>query len=274
MYQPHEDQSPNFLEATAICRNRNQGSCIPFKRALIAVAIASLSLMVTGMPAQRDTSRLLSPDLPRQDTVSTNQLLTPRKALEATRRAHNKLVAGQLNEAQKEIKRALDISPHCALALNIQGAIQLRTGNLGDAADTFHEAIEADPSLGSAQLGLAMALIARDRLEDALAPLDRATNLLPNSWLVHFETAITHLGLGDADAALKQIDLAAHFTENEPERSAATVYLRGLAYVRLKDYVNARKYFGDAVAFDPNGFYAPLALKRLDQLRPLRVNGK
>src|SRR3974377_822452 len=49
-----------------------------------------------------------------QGFVSTNQLLTPDKALRAVQRAHEYLIRGQIDSAQKEVTRALDIFPHCA----------------------------------------------------------------------------------------------------------------------------------------------------------------
>lgn len=235
---------------------------------LIGIVLTSLSLLSAGLTAQ-DASRLIARDLPNQNTVSTNQLLTPRKALQATQRARIHLIAGRVDQAQREIARVLDISPRCAVALDIQGAIHFQTGDVEGAAKDFHEAVDTDPTLGSAQLGLAMSLIARDRLEDALEPLDRAASLLPNSWLVHFEEAVTRLGLGDADAALRQINYAERFTAGNPEQRSATVYVRGMAYVRLRDHDNAKKYLEDAVALDPNGFYAVGALKRLEQLNLL-----
>ena len=114
-----------------------------------------------------------------------------------------------------------------------------------------------------------MSLIARNRLKDALAPLDRATSLLPGSWLAHFEAAITHLQLGYPDTALKQIHYAERFTEMTPEKRSGTVYVRGIAYINLGEFDRAQKNLADAVVFDPNGFYATLALRRLESLRPI-----
>ena len=246
----------------------------PTWRALIAILIVSLATLATELFAQDSSSRLLARDLPGQNTVSTNQLLTSDKALHATQHARGHLAAGRVDLAQKEITRALDISPHCALALDIQGAIHLETRQFENAGEDFHEAIQADSELGSAYLGLAMSLIARDRLEDALGPLERATSLLPGSWLTYFEAALAHLGLGDTEAALKQITYAERFTEMKPERKSGTVYVRGMAYIDLRDYGHAKEYLEDAVALDPNGFYAALALNKLEQLKPIASNAK
>jgi hypothetical protein len=41
-----------------------------------------------------------------------------------------------------------------------------------------------------------------------LGPIDRATSLLPGSWLIYFEAAVTHLGLGDTEATLRKSQMA------------------------------------------------------------------
>jgi tetratricopeptide (TPR) repeat protein len=246
----------------------------PIRRALIAIVVVSIATLATEVLAQGDSSRVLKGNLAGENTVSTNQLLTPTKALQAAQRARNHLLAGRMDQAQKEITHALDISPHCALALNIQGAIHLETERFQDAGKDFQEAIQADSESGSAYLGLGTSLIAQHRLEEALKPLDRAERLLPDSWLIYLEAAITHLGLGDTEAALKQISHAERFTEMDREGKSGTVYIRGMVYINLGDLDRAKKCLEEAVAFDPNGFYATLAQRRLEQLRPVGTNVK
>jgi tetratricopeptide (TPR) repeat protein len=257
---------------------RNHKHCVnrglPAWRALIAMLIVSIATLATGLFAQGDSSGLLAHNPSDENTVSTNQLLTPSKALQAAQRARNHLIAGRIDQAQKEITHALDISPRCALALNIQGAIHLETRQFENAGEDFQEAIQSDSELGSAYLGLGMSLIAQDRLGEALEPLDRATHLLPGSWLIYFEAALTHLGLGDTEAALKQISYAEHFSEMNRERQSGTAYMQGMVYINLRDFDRAKRYLEDAVAFDPNGFYAALALRRLEHLRPIPTNVK
>jgi len=241
----------------------------PIRSVLIAIVVVAIASLSTDVLAQRGSSPLLARNLSDENTVSTNQLLTPSKALHAAQRARNHLIAGRIDQAQKEITHALDISPRCALALNIQGAIHLETRQFENAGEDFHEAIQSDSELGSAYLGLGMSLIAQDRLGEALEPLDHATHLLPGSWLIYFEAALTHLGLGDTETALKQIRYAERFTEMNPERRSGTAYMRGMVYINLRDFDRAKKCLEDAVAFDPNGFYATLAQRRLEDLRPI-----
>lgn len=257
---------------------RNHGDYVSRSHAitssLIAAVVVAIAALATEMFPQSGSSPFVTRDLSVQSTISANQLLTPKKALQAVESARNHLLAGHVDQAQKEVARALEISPHCALALTLRGLIQIEERQFGDAGVDFQDALEADPALGAAYLGLAMSLIGQRRLRNALVPLDRATSLLPGSWLVYYEAAIAHLGLGDADAALTQINYAERFTKMDPEKKSGTAYVRGIAYMDLADYDRAKKHLEDSVAFDPNGPYSILARRRLEQFRPILVNSK
>lgn len=203
-----------------------------------------------------------------QKLVSKNQLLTPEKALKATARAREDLLRGRGESARKEIQRALDISPHCALALSLQGIVSYQDKDYAEATRAFQRAIDEDPTLGAAYLGLGAAFIIQRRFRDALIPLDRAVALLPDSWFPHFQTALAHLDLGESVSGLKEIADGEHFAGDDAERRSGFAYLRGVAYLQLKDYGAAKESLQQAVKCSPNGAYAPLAQKRLEQLSP------
>jgi len=153
-----------------------------------------------------------------QTNVSVNQLLTPNKAQRAAKKAREDLIHGRFESAQREAERALDVFPRCAIALNIQGAVSLWRSNYAEAARDFQRAIDADPALGSAYLGLGVTYTSQGRFKEALVPLDRASAFLPDSWAVHFEAALSHLGVGQPDTALKEIAYAERFMGVDPEK--------------------------------------------------------
>jgi tetratricopeptide (TPR) repeat protein len=205
-----------------------------------------------------------------QRLVSKNQLLTPEKALKATARAREDLLRGRGESARKEIQRALDISPHCALALSLQGIVSYQDKDYAEAIRAFQRSINEDPTLGAPYVGLGAVLIIQRRFREALVPLDRAVALLPDAWLPHYQTALAHLGLGESASALKEIADGEHFAGDDAERSSGFAYLRGVAYLQLKDSATAKKSLQQAVKCSPKGAYAPLAQKRLEQLSPSR----
>jgi tetratricopeptide (TPR) repeat protein len=176
-------------------------------------------------------------------------------------------VRGNLASAQKEIVRALEIAPHCAVALSVQGALDIKMGHLETAAKSFQEAIDNDPTIGGAYLGLAMILISERRFKEALAPLDRAAGLLPASWYVHFQTGLAQLGVGDVEAAFKEADLAERLIGTDSEQGAGVSYLHAMVLAKRGDVAGTRKYLADVIARSPQGYYAEHAKGWLERLQ-------
>src|SRR5262249_31675572 len=157
-----------------------------------------------------------------------------------------------------------------AVALDIQGTIHLGTGKLDDAATEFQQAINIDPTIGQAHLGLGMILISRNRFKDALVPLDRAESLLPNSYLVYFESAIAHLQLGNLDETMQQLKHAEIFAASDDDKNSGIDYLRAVISIKQRDYESALKYMKSSIKLDPTGPYALQAQAKLEQLQLLR----
>jgi tetratricopeptide (TPR) repeat protein len=229
---------------------------------------AMLAFSAGFASAQVDSSKFLDKSQSRNN-VSVNQLLTPNKAQKATKKAREDLIHGRFESAQREAELALDIFPRCAIALNIQGAVNLWRANYDEAAREFQRAIDADPALGAAYLGLGLTYTYRGRFKEALIPLDRAAAFLPSSWTVHFEAALSHLGVGEPEAALKEISYAERFMGADPQTTAGVSYLRGVALLQLKGYDEARVELNKAIRIDPKGSYSTLARGRLEQLKSI-----
>jgi tetratricopeptide (TPR) repeat protein len=221
--------------------------------------------------AQVDSTTFLNKSQ-SQNNVSVDQLLTPDKAQRATKKAREDLIHGRLESAQREAELALDIFPRCAIALNIQGAVNLWRANYAEAAREFQRAIDADPALGTAYLGLGLTFTYQGRFKEALVPLDRAAAFLPSSWTVHFEAALSHLGVGEPDTALKEITYAERFMGVDPQKRAGVSYLRGVALFELKGYDAARVELNKALTLDPRGSYSTLARRRLEQVESIQNN--
>jgi tetratricopeptide (TPR) repeat protein len=233
-------------------------------RTILFATLLSFSPGIT--PAQIQPSQLVDTRTPTQQSVSVNQLLTPEKARRATEKARQEVVRGHFESALAEAGRALEIFPRCAIALSIQGSVHLSRANYAEAGHSFQQAIDADPGLGIAYLGLGMALTSQGRFNDALIPLDRAAAFLPSSWMVHFEAALAHLGVGEPEAALSEIRYAERFMGGDAQKRAGVSYLRGVANIELKDMGEAKADLNESLKRDPNGIYAVLARARLDQI--------
>ena len=128
--------------------------------------------------------------------------------------------------------------------------MNLSRTNFVDADMAFQQAINAEPAFGPAYFGLGMAYTSQGRFKEALIPLDRATSFLPSSWIVYFESAVAHLGLGEPEAALKEISYAERFTGTDPKKKAGISYLRGMDSFEMKALSRSEGELNEAVRRD------------------------
>jgi tetratricopeptide (TPR) repeat protein len=235
---------------------------------LMAAMVASCALCAS---AQIDSIEFMRGSPPEsQQFVSTNQLLTPKKAQKATEHAREALLRGRYQEAQKQVTRALEICPNCAIALTLQGIMKMDE-NYAEAAHTFQQAINADPTLGAAYIGLGHTYNMLGRFKEALVPLARGDEILPAAWVAHFDTAVAHLGIGESEAALQEITRAEQNGVDRQSRSAL-LYLRAKARLQLNDYSQARAALEEVIKQDPKGEYGMLAQQALEQLSARLTN--
>ena len=237
-----------------------------FMRWVLAIGMVGFSEYAA---AQADLPGLLSHPSSTSNTVSVNQLLSSSKSLRSVSRARQLLIDGRLDQAQKEITKALHESPNCALAIDIQGVIHYGASDFDDAAIEFQKTIDLDPTMGQPYVGLGMILISRNRLKEALVPLDRARSILPTAWLVYFETAVAYLQLEDIPSTLKQLSYAENLAAPDSEKRSATAYLQALVSIKQQDYENATRHLQDVINFDPAGSYTKRAQAKIDQIKPI-----
>lgn len=243
-------------------------------KALLPLAALTVACSVESAFAQIDSTQLVDRGSAGSYLVSRNQLLAPAKALRAAERAQKEFLSGHMDSAQKEITRALDIAPHFGVAKVLQGSVYLDTKNYEGAAKFFQEAIDDDPTLGSAYVLMGATLMSQNRFQAALIPLERAEALLPCAWLVHFVEGSAQLELGNTEAALTQAQLAERVAGTDPKARSAVSYIRALVSLGKKDANSAREYLAETIAREPNGDFAALAKRKLEQLQPLVPSDK
>lgn len=125
-------------------------------------------------------------------------------------RVQDLLEAGDVAAAEAICLDLLARAPESAAALRLRGVCERQRGNLGQAAQTLHEAAQRDPGSALAQLDFGRTLFAMGRAPDAYAAFVRAAELDPEL------AAAQH----NAGAALEQM---ARYAEAIPryERSFA-----------------------------------------------------
>jgi tetratricopeptide (TPR) repeat protein len=264
------------MMATTIVRRTVIGHDIhgfPIRRVLLPVSAAFLIFSAFSI-AQSDPTQFIDLGSSGPQTISRNQLLVPGKAIRAIERARKEIIQGELDSAQREIARALDIDSHFAVAKVLQGAIDLEEKNYASATNLFQQAIGDDPALGGAYAGMAVVLMHQGRFREALPLLDRAEGLSPGAWLVHFAKAWAQLELGNTAAALSQADYAERVAGMDSERRSGASYLRAMVSIHMNDMETAKKLLAEAITRDPASQYAALAKRELERHEPMPAAGR
>jgi tetratricopeptide (TPR) repeat protein len=179
--------------------------------------------------------------------------LNPRAANGHHWYAHYLIAAGRTREAETESRRALELDP-LSLIMNVHlGWHFIYARKYDDALEQLRKAVEADPNYGLAHWYSGLAYEQKGMYDDALREMKRAKELLPEnnvidsdvghlyaaagrrresetilaelerkrarSYVSSFELALIHLGLGDNEKALSEMEQA------YKERSDMLVYL-------------------------------------------------
>ena len=138
-------------------------------------------------------------------------LLLPRDARAPAVMAHLRAELGQNNEALVLIKSSLELDSTKALTWYNLGFLNNEMLVHADALNAFDRAIEIAPNMDLAYYGKSLALIKLGRVEEAIAPLKRNTELQPLSPYGWYQLAHAYNRLGHVDKAEKTIAWLSRF---------------------------------------------------------------
>jgi len=113
---------------------------------------------------------------------------------------------GNLSEAAELIRRAMIISPRDGMVLRNLGTLLRATGQLDEMITANRLAVQTDPANPTSHLNLAMAYALIKDTERALASGGKALDLSPAMDTLHFVLACGLSMVGEATAALEEIE--------------------------------------------------------------------
>jgi tetratricopeptide (TPR) repeat protein len=163
-----------------------------------------------------------------------------------TYRASVLLAAGSVEEAGRDLDRALKLAENDSDALALQAIVAVARNETDKALSTARRAVAAGPKSATAQIALSYAQQARFDLEGARASLEKAVQLEPTDALAWARLAEIRSSLGHLDASLAAARKA---TELEPNL-ARTQTVLGYAYLTQVKTGAAREAFGKATKLD------------------------
>jgi tetratricopeptide (TPR) repeat protein len=112
---------------------------------------------------------------------------------------------GQADEALRELNEVISATPQRATAWFNRGFLHDQAGRRAEAEADFLQAVTLDDKLDRAWYGLALTLIAQQRLEEAVAPLKKNIKLQPMSPYGYYQLARVYFDLGNTAEVRKII---------------------------------------------------------------------
>jgi tetratricopeptide (TPR) repeat protein len=138
-------------------------------------------------------------------------------------------------------------NPGSWMAHNNLGITLVQRGQLEEAFDHYHKALELNPGYGEAYYNLANALLRAQRVDDAIAQYERALELEPRIAAAHANLGAIFLRRGQFDEAIARFEKAL-----ELEPGNATVHaLLGDALRRAGREEEAQVHLRKAAELDP-----------------------
>ena len=162
-------------------------------------------------------------------------------------RASLLLAVGRVDEASRDIERALSLGPNFSDALALQAIIAVAQNQKEQARELAQRAVTADPNSASALIALSYAQQANFELEAALNSLQRAVQLSPENVLAWARLSELWLSFAQLNESL---DAAQKASALQPGLSRTQTVL-GFSYLTQVNVDAAKKAFETAITLDP-----------------------
>jgi tetratricopeptide (TPR) repeat protein len=175
-------------------------------------------------------------------TVSKTTLSAPKNARSAFEKAQEHIAARRLPDAEKELRKAVELYPKYAEAWHDLGAVLQAQNKAAEARKAFLEAVAADDKYVVPYLSLARLSATEKNWPDTL---DRTTTLLrldPYSYpQAYYYRAVAQYNLNDFDGATDSARQAVKL--DTAHATPLAEQLLGMLLLRKEDYTSAAEQF-------------------------------
>jgi hypothetical protein len=125
---------------------------------------------------------------------------------------------GQLEEAEKQLEKALELKPGNPKILNLLGLVYFKLGRHQRSILIYQDLIDRYAEDATLRVNLAMVYLKNDQLKEAEYELQTAVQLNPNHQKAHRTLAVVKMKLGQEDQAQEHMAVAGiDDVEAEPE---------------------------------------------------------
>jgi tetratricopeptide (TPR) repeat protein len=184
------------------------------------------------------------------------------KDIEAQRIYFRTLVVTGDNDAAAALgPKLLELAPHDADFLNLNGFLERKAGDYDAARKHLEEAVAESPDDYNPRVNLGLVLVELHDAAGARAQLEKAIALGANSAQVHFELAKVLRTLGETEEAQQQLKLYQQTLKEESDQSLAVLKATEAAEAaKAGDNRKAADLYREACAAEPNDAALPFHL--------------
>jgi tetratricopeptide (TPR) repeat protein len=124
--------------------------------------------------------------------------------------------SGRYEEAEKELRRAIELEPSFGVPYQLLGEIYLKREEYVAAVEWFRKAVDIMPEDVETLMGLGRALAALDKTDAALEALRSAARIAPENAQAHLHLSRLYFRLGDEAKAHEEADLSVRLRTTAP----------------------------------------------------------
>ena len=164
--------------------------------------------------------------------------------------------AGHLDRAEQFYRQVLRADAHSFAALHMLGFLKAQQGRYDDAITLLKKAVRENPTDPTALAHYAHALMAAQRLSEALATYERLLQMQPANFEAHYNRGVIFSQQQKPQEALVSLDHALKLQPN----AAAVHFNRGVVLAEVERYREALESYDLVLAQDPS--HAPALANR------------
>jgi Flp pilus assembly protein TadD len=183
-------------------------------------------------------------------TVSVTSMVAPKDAMRAYEKAQKELDAKPA-EAEKALKKAVQIYPQFSAAWTMLGDIHRQRDDFNEARVDYAQAMAADPQFVNPAYGMAMIAMQEKKWDEAIQRTDQVTKMNAFAFpLAYFFNAAANYNALKFDAAEES---AKKYKAMDTQHSHPEVcILLSHVFSRKEDYAGAAREIRDYLAVAPN----------------------
>jgi tetratricopeptide (TPR) repeat protein len=206
-------------------------------------------------------------------TISAVSLNAPKDARKAYEKAIDSAKKKKLDDAVKNLEKAVQIYPKYAAAWNELGRIQIAKGDAEAAKKSFETAAESDPKFVQPYMERALIEVKGEKWQDVADLTAKVIKLDSFDYpQAHFFNALSNYHLKNMEQAEKSAREAVRLDTRK--QYLTTMRLLGVILAQKQDYTGAAEQFKAYLTAAPQAQDAPTVRNQLSQLEKLMAGAK